>query len=216
MDRAYIDTHNVVDRYVMDKLTESERAAFEIAFLQDERLQDEVQLAEAMQAGLRSAELRLKPDDGNAPAPGLLAWLFAPSAAVAYSVALLGMIGFLMSPYVVFKSGNNEERLRALSSDTLIQSMRGQEDDANSLIEVNTPALVRVDVGPFHAESYTATLLHEDRVVARLAELVPDDEFRVGVLVEAIEPGDYMLVVHKDEGGIDDRQAIKRRVRITP
>ena len=45
MDLAYIEKHHVIDRYVQDKLDDSEREAFEIFMLEHPSVADDVELA---------------------------------------------------------------------------------------------------------------------------------------------------------------------------
>ena len=46
MDRAYIDKHNLIERYLLGKLSEEEACAFEDCFVFDAQLRKEIDLAE--------------------------------------------------------------------------------------------------------------------------------------------------------------------------
>jgi hypothetical protein len=54
MNRNYINTHLVVDRYLRGELTEEEIALFEERLVWDQALMDEVDLAQKLRAGIRS------------------------------------------------------------------------------------------------------------------------------------------------------------------
>ena len=58
MDRKYIEKHNVIERYVLNKLTPTERDEFEQFFLDDPQMLDEVESAKRFLEGLKSAAKR--------------------------------------------------------------------------------------------------------------------------------------------------------------
>jgi len=57
MDRAYIEKHNVIERYLLGELSEEEAEAFEDRFVFDQELRDEIDVAEKMIGGLRRQEV---------------------------------------------------------------------------------------------------------------------------------------------------------------
>ena len=82
MDRKYIEEHGVVDLYVEGKLSADETEAFEIVFLEDRELFEQVRLAQLLHDGLTQAtgppvSAVEKPERG-----GLGRLLLSPGAAV--------------------------------------------------------------------------------------------------------------------------------------
>ncbi len=55
MDRNYILEHNIIERYLLNKLTPDERDAFEQFYLGDEYTQDELETAKRLLEGFRNA-----------------------------------------------------------------------------------------------------------------------------------------------------------------
>jgi hypothetical protein len=86
MNREYISEHNVVERYLMGRLSDEELAAFEERCLWDQEVLDELEAAERLREGLRDF------DSGSAqsaPRGPLARWLLSPQWAVAASVLLV-------------------------------------------------------------------------------------------------------------------------------
>lgn len=73
MDRDYIETHNVIERYHLGRLSEEEASAFEDLFVFDKELRDEVELAEKFVQGFQGKKERDMGAGGAIDAPPLAA-----------------------------------------------------------------------------------------------------------------------------------------------
>lgn len=92
MDRSYIARHDVIERYLLGKLSEEEAAAFEDRFVFDKELLDEIELTEQMINGLRSqpenpGAARSAASPGNGESRGRFEWAIAAFLA-AFAVLL--------------------------------------------------------------------------------------------------------------------------------
>lgn len=67
MDRAYIEKHNVIERYLLGKLSEEEASAFEDRFVFDEELRGEIDLTEKLIEGLQRRDGERQRDESAGP-----------------------------------------------------------------------------------------------------------------------------------------------------
>jgi hypothetical protein len=86
MNREYISEHNVVERYLMGRLSDEELAAFEERCLWDQEMLDELEAAEGLREGLRDFDAGAVQ---SAPRRPLARWLLSPQWAAAASVLLV-------------------------------------------------------------------------------------------------------------------------------
>lgn len=91
MDRSYIDRHLAIDRYLHGRLTDAEIDEFEERLVWDQELQDEVDLAERLRAGLKAvAPAGEFAADGD---PGLLSRLAGTLSMPRYAAAASFLVG---------------------------------------------------------------------------------------------------------------------------
>jgi len=104
MDRKYIDTHMLTDRYLQGSLAEGELAEFEERLVWDQELIDELDLAERLREGLREsvADEKYTASHGNR---GVVVWLSdlfsSPqyAAAASFLLAVTLTAGVLLNPF---------------------------------------------------------------------------------------------------------------------
>ena len=120
MDRQFIETHAVIERYLQGKLPPDEQEAFEEAYLGDPELLEELELAEKLKQGL--ADLNAK----NAIAdPRSRPW--TSYYAMAASVLLAVSVAFSVSLYRDNLSLQNSANLVAGASITRVRRLRKAE-----------------------------------------------------------------------------------------
>ncbi len=97
MDRQYIETNHIVDRYLLGQLSETEAAEFEAFYFEHEDIFEEVRIQKAMQESLAQEmrPVRTKP----VPASALQNWLdrlmpvgLARAAAAVLAVAVIALL----------------------------------------------------------------------------------------------------------------------------
>ena len=103
MDRNYIETHLLADRYLQGALTESEQAEFEERLTWDQELIDELDIAEHLREGLKQSIATDKYSIGESRAGvfgRLSEWFAVPqyAAAASFLVAITLTASVFMSP----------------------------------------------------------------------------------------------------------------------
>jgi hypothetical protein len=89
MDREYIKDHQVIERYLQDKLSTDEQAAFEELYLSSPDLLDELEAAQSLQQGLQDLAVLEKADQAEKRNPWLASVFNSPQYAMAASVLLI-------------------------------------------------------------------------------------------------------------------------------
>ncbi len=190
MSRQYIDDHHIVDRYVRGQLPDAMVSAFERTYLEDPELQDQVELAEAMQAQMKLAAPRLEATAKGSKKygwwqrPQLLAALVAAVFAIplAYtSLSLLDARARLKAPANV---------LATLSLGTV----RGDGPD-RFLLPANEPVVLRVDVGLQASGEYTVAIESPSGSVRRLRGARVDPQGAVSVFLQGLPVGTHKLLL---------------------
>ena len=96
MNRNYIESYNVIERYHLGKLTEEEAVAFEDLFVFDKELRHEVELAEKLIFGLHSQFPTSAPTESEpAPLTGTFIHNHVHWAIAAALVCIAALIPFL-------------------------------------------------------------------------------------------------------------------------
>lgn len=141
MDRAYIEEHNVMERYLTGQLSLEERDAFEERLLWCAETRRDLQMLEQMQAGLRAVGVA---ESEPTPAPGLLARLarlFSPQLLGAAAVAGVAMAVTLLIAIVI---GQDETVNPGAMSAAAVLLDGYRSGSANALAAVEDAEQVRV------------------------------------------------------------------------
>ena len=96
MDRAYIDLHLVVDRYLQGRLSASEAAEFEERLAWDQPLVEELELAEQLRDGLRSSGLSGDASGDSSSRGRFRRWWSQPQYAAAASFMLATVLATIV------------------------------------------------------------------------------------------------------------------------
>lgn len=192
MDRDYIDAHHVVDRYVLGKLSDADTDAFERAMLDDPGLQDQVELAEAMQAQIKLAAPRLEP----VPTPALepIAPWYRRLSLVTMAMALALGLPLLSSLSTISELRREIAAPVALGPAIFLDTTRGTVQATR--VPANQPVVLRIDIGPAASGAYLLKMDgHSDTEITAY----PDQRHRVSMLVKALTPGRYSVEIRSVE-----------------
>ena len=193
MDRTYIEAHHVIDRYLMGQLSADEKNAFEQAYLDDPELLDQLQRAQAMHAELKKAELQLSGKMG--PSRSAARWMYRPAFALSALMlfgASLVLSGFL---YSELRSQRSVSIVPiAVGNEVWLEQTRGQTDHLKT-VPVNGPVILRIDIGPNDARSYSVDIGRQSGEVQTFTGLTADSENSLRLLVRDMEEGQYSITV---------------------
>jgi anti-sigma factor RsiW len=217
MEFDYIKAHMVIERYVQGKLSDDEVVAFEERLLWDKELQEEVDLAETMQAWLKDSAEDSKftaPELSQRPGwlPGLLT---NPgfAAAASFALGLLAAFPLLQGPDQATGFLLEES---APSVVTPLPATRNASSEA-TIVPV-TPGAVSVlllDV-PYPDQAYDVVIRTSAsaETVWTQSGLVASyqDAVAVGLPGAAAPPGAYLLIVESVDGNAYRQQFTIRTV----
>lgn len=193
MDRQYIDAHQIVDRYVMNKLSDDERSEFEAVFLDDPGLQDEIEMARAMHAELRLSQTRLQ--NGSRRTKGLLTILASP--AFGGAAAGICIVSLLFSAIMYARLDSHERggtpEIVGVTEIWIEQTRSGGQTLETSLTA--GPLLLHIDVGPQPADTYQVRITPATGEPGAPVTVTRDTEFSITVLLRNPQPGRYTLTV---------------------
>jgi hypothetical protein len=172
MDRRYIEENQIIDRYLMNKLSEKEMAAFEQIFLEDPELVQEIEFRKRFIRGIRKADrtglLQLNDDESSS----IWQWLpvMRPSfpTVAAVSAAVLLMVAVLQYSQIARLQSVNEKQvsqigqLMAPQVNTLLVPLRrtrGSLAGAEPVIRVHLSSsveqvILEVDIEPPNFDNY--------------------------------------------------------------
>ena len=192
MDRSLIAADHVVDRYVMNKLTSDELEAFEIALLDDPNLQNQVDIARAMQSSLKVAKTALEAKPSRSPLMSMLATpAFGATAAALCllslftSAMLFSRLGAVNTPSPPELSSVNEVRM---------EQVRGESGG----IEIDLskgPTILRFDVGPLGVENFKVKLTDGARDFSDEVIVHKASDNSLTILLQNLNPSTYDVVV---------------------
>ena len=195
MDKADIDKHHVIERYLLNQLTTDERDAFEQLFLDDPELLDRLEQAEAMRAGLRQATDALESSDS--PRAAFAGWFAKP--AVAYGVSGVAVIALAASALLFAERGQVDETPIAtpVGVEVWLETTRGAE---RTVRVSRQPALIRVDIGPPpHAARYRLAIAHGTQTVIEAGDLTVDGDNAISIVISKLPAGEYVVAVAADD-----------------
>ena len=208
MDRQYIQDNQIIERYLQNKLSEEETAAFEEYYLSDAITLEELELAEGMQRGAQ--ELKRS---GYLRSSWLRSVFLSPQYAAAASVlALVSML----SLGVVYQRGISTDTTLVNTRVVPIFATRGPTINVLASAAANEQLVLLVDPGDLGYDSYRATVSRETdqgtRQIWQMAELAPgyQEMLALGLPGELLRPGDYHVNL---EGRADDGYDYLTRIR---
>lgn len=215
MDRRYIDDQHVVARYLADRLTDEERAAFETYYLEHPEVVQEMEAAARFKAGL----MRLR-DTGELPGllqsrPRYLQRPYLAAAAAAMAVLALGTLFVLTRPpdtNPLLAAGIEALQVPgggapAISGRYAIFRTRGTPVDAEIAMPQRGQAVELRVMPEFSANParYRVRLLRKSaddslETIAELRGLVPAPDTFVSLFLDGaqLNPGQYELKINGD------------------
>ena len=199
MDKAYIKSHDVIDRYVMQQLEGNELELFELYMLEHPSTVDEVEYARGLYEALRRNEADLKLETSSAvEASAHPGWLFGRHYAVAATVLLAVVLVLSVSLYqraAHLEAQLGQRRLPlAIAGNLWLETERGASDSnivshapgSAILIHVvpNTPAPGKVVVniagqGNDYQWQSTVEMLDPDAPVEVVLTDIPQGTYRL-------------------------------------
>lgn len=220
MDRRYIEENQIIDRYLMNKLSDEETETFEQFFLEDLELVQEIEFRKHFIRGLRKADRTglLQSDDDQSSSIWQWLPLMRPSfpAVAAISVAILLMVAALQYSQIARLQMVNEEQLNQIGqlmvpqANTLLVPLgltRGVTTRDEPVVRVHlSPAVEQVilalDIDPLSFDNYRLSL---DREGAGQLWSSDSDSAPPAVVLpaELLVPGDYYLQVYGARSGED-------------
>ena len=220
MDRRYIEENQIIDRYLMNKLSDEETETFEQFFLEDLELVQEIEFRKRFIRGLRKADRTglLQSDDDQSSSIWQWLPLMRPSfpAVAAISVAILLMVAALQYSQIARLQMVNEEQLNQIGqlmvpqANTLLVPLgltRGVTTRDEPVVRVHlSPAVEQVilalDIDPLSFDNYRLSL---DREGAGQLWSSDSDSAPPAVVLpaELLVPGDYYLQVYGARSGED-------------
>ncbi len=217
MDRRYIEDNQIIDRYLMNKLSDEEIETFEQLFLEDPELVQEIEFRKRFIRGLRKADRTglLQSDDESI---SIWQWLpvMRPSfpAVAAISAAVLLMVVVLQFSQiarlqnVIVEQVNQTGQLMAPGANTLLVPLgrtRGAATGAGPVVRVHlSPGVEQVvltlDMEPLDFDNYRLSL---DREGAGQLWTSDSDSAPPAVVLPAklLRPGDYYLQIYGARAG---------------
>ena len=218
MDRHYIEENQIIDRFLMNKLSEKEMAAFEQIFLEDPELVQEIEFRKRFIRGIREADrtglLQLNNDESS----GIWQWLpvMRPSfpTVAAVSAAVLLMVAVLQYSQIARLQSVNEKQVNKIGQltapqvNTLLVPLgrtRGATIGDEPVIRVHLSSAVEqvilsLDIEPLSFDNYRLSLDREG--AGRLWSSDSDSAPPAVVLpAELLTPGDYYLQIYGARSG---------------
>ncbi len=218
MDRRYIEDNQIIDRYLMNKLSDEEMETFEQFFLEDPELVQDIEFRKRFIRGLRKADRTGLLKSGDDESSSIWQWLpvMRPSftAVAAVSAAAFLMVAVLQYSQISQLQSVNEEqmnqigRLMAPQVNTLLVPLgrvRGAMIAADPVMRIHlSPGVEQVvltlDMEPLDFDNYHVSL---DREGAGQFWSSDSDSAPPAVVLPAglLVPGDYYLQIYGARSG---------------
>lgn len=203
MDRAYIDKHLIVDRYLMDQLTDEQKQDFEMTFLDDPELLDELEMVAAMRGGLEIAGGRLREGADSRQSSGK--WQVGWASGTVFGIVAFVAVGSAFFTYSSLQQRPSMDIAALPSADVWLEPLRNGSD---RMIEISTvPVPLRIDIGPEPRSTYEV-VIEGGRESFSAEGLRPDQEDSLRILLPALPTGTYTIrLVATSEDGVRERLA---------
>jgi hypothetical protein len=216
MDRQYIQDNQLVDRYLQDKLSDDEKAAFEEYYLSNAETLAELEMAENMQAGFRQLD---ESDIIQETAGG--SWFnrifLSPQYAAAASVLLVFSLGLSGVLYQQRQTDPGFDRTRIIPVVSVRGTSSGQPANVVRFEPTDDWIVLLVDPGFETYIRYSASVARADGddpvPIWRRDDLQPgyEDMLAVGLPGSLLDPGDYEITLSgQATADADDFAAIGR------
>ena len=210
MDLEYISSHSVVDRYLLGQLSEQEQVEFELYFLENPEILDEVEVARSLKRGLTGKQELLGSFQAGAPSDGKLSpleivrgWFQSPAVLAGNFAVIATLLALVVLP-------GQEPPLSAFTATRVwIGELRG--DDAPVHIEILAASLV-LDIDVDGTGTYRVSLLDANGQRVRDVEQVAAADALLVVLSTAdLAGGRYTLQVADPQNHL----AVERELILT-
>ena len=207
--REMVIADNLVDRYLLGKMNESEAMAFEDFYASDPEtlsdLETSAMLIDSMQQSGRSGELSTADSTRSNVVPlhtRIKRFMAKPAYGIAASFAAAACAALLVASNVMDTTGTEGAQLMAANV-TLIElsPTRGADVGPEVAMREGPVAVVLLDLGFADAPSYTATLhTAGGDFVKELSALTPDEIGMLSVVVpaELMPAGSYRFTVRSE------------------
>jgi len=208
MNEIDINDHDLIDRYLLNKLKETERTEFEIRLLDEPQLLRETQLRDAFVNELKQSSAvksaRIQESNTRNIAFGRFnfrQWILLPYSQAASVLILVSVVIFAQLP----DYGSNESSENAITgygSTAILQTLRSE----SSVIPVSgqPPIGLMVDTGPERSSTYTFTLREQGGDNTRLSrsQLTLAADGWLHVTIHRSLRGEYEAEVTDAEGKV--------------
>lgn len=217
MDREYIDSNGVIDRYILGQLSEREQVEFELYFLEHPAVLDEVEMARALQRGLEENLDQLGRGEANDTAtfpPPLLgrlvSWLRSPvglAMNTAATTVFALMLAFIVLPL------DEQQYLMGGSAVFPVQSVWvGGDRAGGDTAVIEFPGVDTTLVIDVYGEAPFTVLLKDeagDTVGEYSHEPIVTDSIHVGLNAGALKSGHYNLSIRNASGELVTRRVLR-------
>ena len=218
MDRRYIEENQIIDRYLMKKLSGDDMEAFERLFLEDPELVQEIELRKRFIRGLRNADRTRSFQINNGEPSGIWRWSpvirHAFPTVAAISVAILLLVAVLQYSQIRRLQTVNVEQasqIRQMMSpqvNTVLVPLgrtRGAPVRAEPVIRMHLASSVEqvvltLDIEPVSFDHYRFSLERDGagRLWSDESDSAPS---AVVLLAELLIPGNYYLHIQGVRSG---------------
>ena len=218
MDRRYIEENQIIDRYLMKKLSGDDMEAFERLFLEDPELVQEIELRKRFIRGLRNADRTRSFQINNGEPSGIWRWSpvirHAFPTVAAISVAILLLVAVLQYSQITRLQTVNLEQasqIRQMMSpqvNTVLVPLgrtRGSSAREEPVVRVHlAPSVEQViltlDIEPVSFDHYRFSLERDGagRLWSDESDSAPS---AVVLLAELLIPGNYYLHIQGVRSG---------------
>lgn len=218
MDRRYIEDNQIIDRYLMSKLSEEEMEAFEEFFLEDAELVQEIEVRKRFIRGIRKADrtglLELGDDESSSMWQRLPVMRPSFATVAAVSAAILLIVAVLQYSQITRLQSVNQEQVNQIGQlmapqvNTLLVPLgrtRGATTRGEPVIRVHLSSeveqvILELDIESLGFDNYRLSL---DREGAGQLWSSDSDNAPPAVVLpaELLIPGDYYLQIHGARSG---------------
>lgn len=200
MTRQYVIDHQLVDRYLMGKLTEQEAEAFEDFYVTSPDTLDELEHAAPLLEGFQAMGSAVDSQGSNVtalkpkPSP-VMRVLGSPAYGVAASLfAVFAVILLVLQP----NAGQpGEEHLQASANVSIVQlaATRGGESGIEVFLGGSDQVVIELDLGYAAAQRYSTTLRNADGdIVWQAQDVIAEESYLTLSLGKGLIPdGRYEL-----------------------
>ena len=218
MDRRYIDENQIIDRYLMNKLSVDDMEAFERLFLEDPELVQEIELRKRFIRGLRNTDRTRSFQINNDESSGI--WRWSPvirhsfPTVAAISVAILLLVAVLQYSQITRLQNVNQKQLSQIRQmmapqvNTLLVPLgrtRGSPAREEPVVRVHLASSIEqvvltLDIEPVSFDHYQFSLERDGagQLWSDESDSVPS---AVVLPAELLIPGNYYLHIHGVSSG---------------